>query len=184
MALQDILTAITAQADLQITEARSAHQKRLTEMRESSERMLSTKKQEIAQQKEQKKLQLKAKTQAHAESASRNAALTKKQELLDRLYQKVSDSLSNLPEDKVEELLRICLKQIPQKGVIHASKKHAALLKKLAPSEQFKMGDNANSSGGFLFVSDKKEYDFTFEHLIESMLRPHTELDISNELFA
>lgn len=184
MALQDILNAISAQADQQITDARATHQKALTQMREVSERSLATKKQEIAVQKEQKKIQLKAKAQAHAESAKRNAVLTKKQELLDRLYAKVTAELSTLPEAKVEELLRSCLKKISQKGTIHPSKKHAAALKKLAPSEQFKMGDATDACGGFLFISDKQEYDLTFEHLVEEMLRPETELSISHELFA
>jgi len=152
-------------------------------MREASERSLAKKKQEIAVQKEQKKTHLKAKAQAHAESAKRNTVLLKKQELLDRLYAKVTAELSALPENKVEELLRTCLKQISQKGIIYPSKKHAAALKKLAPSEQFTMGKESDASGGFLFVSDKQEYDFTFEHLVEEILRPETDLAISHEIF-
>lgn len=183
MALQDILNAISEQADKQIADARSTHQKALTQMREASERSLAKKKQEIAVQKEQKKIQLKAKAHAHAESAKRNTVLIKKQELLDRLFAKVTAELSTLPENKVEELLRTCLKHIAQKGTVHSSKKHAALLKKIAPSEQFAMGKESNALGGFLFVSDKQEYDFTFEHLVEEILRPQTELAISHELF-
>ena len=184
MALQDILDAISAQADQQITDARSAHQKALTQMREASERTLAKRKQEIAAQKEQKKLQLKAKTGAHAEAQKRNAVLTKKQELLDRLFTKITEELAAAPENEVEELLRVCLKKISLKGTIHASKKHSALLKKLAPSEQFAMGEDSKSKGGFLFVSDTQDFDFTFEHLVEGTLRPQAELEVSRELFA
>lgn len=184
MALQDILDAISAQADQQIAEARSAHQKAITQMREASERSLARRRQEVAAQKEQKKKQLRAKAEAHAEALRRNAVLTKKQELLDRLFQKVTEELAAAPDGEVEDLLRACLKKIAQKGTIHASGKHAKLLKKLAPSEQFTMGKETNAKGGFLFISDTQEHDCTFEHLVAEMLRPQAELDVSHELFA
>jgi vacuolar-type H+-ATPase subunit E/Vma4 len=183
MALQDILNAITAQTDLQITEVRTAHQKKLTEMRESSERAHAKKKQEIAQQKEQRKLQLKAKAEAHAQSLKRNALLTRKQALLDKLYGKVVKDLAALPEKDVEALLRTCLKKIGQKGTIAPSKKHEVLLKRIAPSQQFKMEKGTDAAGGFMFSSEKQEYDFTFEHLVSEYLRPETELEVSHTLF-
>lgn len=183
MALQDILDAISAQADQQIANARSTHQKAVTQKREASERSLAKRKQEVAAQKELKKQQLKSKTEAHAEALKRNAVLTKKQELLDRLFQKVTKELSATEEGQSEELMRVCLKKITLKGTIHPSEKHAKLLKKIAPSEQFTMGKETNAKGGFLFVSETQEYDFTFEHLVSEMLRPNTELDVSRELF-
>jgi len=95
MALQDILAAISAQADQKITEARTLHQKHLTQVREVSERNLAKKKQDIALQKEQRKAQLKAKAENHAVMIKRNALLKKKQELLDQMYNQVDTQPSS-----------------------------------------------------------------------------------------
>lgn len=183
MPLKDIIAAIIAEADARIEQARAAHQKELTLLREQSEKRLSTRKQEIAASKEQKKVQLKAKAQAHADAQRRNAALRKKQELLDRLYSKVATDMGSLPADTVEDLLRKSLKTITEKGTIHPSAKHVDLLKKIAPSEQFTIGETIESTGGFRFVSQKQERDFTFEHLVQEVVRPATELEVSQKLF-
>ncbi len=183
MALQDILDAIVEEADKQIADARAAHQKELSKMREDSERNLSTKKQETAVQKEQKKNQLKTKAQAHGEAIRRNELLKKKQELLDSLYKKVTKKLCSLPEKEVEPLLRECIKLIKEKGDIFPSEAHENILKKLVPSQQFSMQKPTKAQGGFLFVSKDIEQDFTFEHLVEHALRPATELDSASQLF-
>lgn len=184
MALQDILAAITADADRQIELARAAHQKELTEMREESERTTAKRKQEIAVQKQQKLAQLTAKAETHAASHKRNALLTQKKEILDVVYAKAAEELCSISDSDAEALFRECLKQIKGKGEIHPSKKHADLLKKICPSEQFRMKDATDAKGGFVFISDKEEQDFTFENLIQNILRPRTELSIAHTLFA
>ncbi|MBT4119736.1 MAG: hypothetical protein HOG89_01240 [Candidatus Peribacter sp.] len=183
MALQDILAAITAEADKQIASARTEHQRALTQMREESERNLSKKKQEIAVSKQQKMDQLSAKAHTHAHAQKRNAVLAKKKELLDNVFATASKELSAVDDKEIEPLLRSCLKRIKNKGVIHPSSKHADLLKKICPSEQFRIEKPTNAKGGFLFVSDKEEQDFTFEHLMEHVVRPSHELATSKILF-
>jgi len=184
MALQDILAAISAEADKQITDARLVHQKQLTKIREKSERDLATKKQEIVVQKEQRKTQLKAKAENAAAMYERNAELKRKQDLLDRTYNQVIDELTKLSDDKIEPLIRSCLKSIKTKGVIHPAAPHEKLLKKLADSSKFTVGESIKAKGGFRFVSDTQEQDCTFEHLVAEVLRPGTELEISQTLFA
>lgn len=184
MALQDILAAITAQADAQIAAARQAHQKELTELREESERSIAKRKQEIATSKQQKMEQLTAKAHTHASVDKRNAVLRKKKELLDTVFAKTLDALAALPESEVEPLLRACIKAISGKGEIHPAACHEALLKKICPSEQFSLQKPTNAKGGFVFVSKTAERDCTFEHLVEHVLRPKMELSISQQLFA
>ena len=184
MALKDILEAIVAEADKQIEDARATHQKELSQIREESERRISGKKQDIAKQKEQRRTQLTAKAQAHSQSRKRNAILKKKKELLDKVYQKAAEKLSALPDGEVEALLRACVKTIKVKGEIHPSEKHHQILKKICPSDQFKMAGEIRTSGGVKFVSEKQEEDFTFEHLIEHVLRPQTEIETSKSLFS
>lgn len=183
MALQDILAAITAQADQRITDARTEHQRSLTQLREESERRIAKKKQELAVTKQERMRQLEAKAHTHALAQKRNAVLSAKKDLLDAVYADAIDELSKLGDKDVEPLLRACVKSISEKGAIHPSKKHAELLKKICPSEQFKMEQPTDSKGGFVFVSDRQEQDFTFEHLVEQNLRPQTELDVSKTIF-
>ncbi len=184
MALQDILAAITAETDKKIEQARSNQQKELAALREESERTIAKKKQEIAVQKQQKQNQLTAKAQTHALSIKRNALLTKKKELLDDFYKEAQKELAKISDADAEKLFRACLKQIKGKGAIHPSAVHEKVLKKICPSEQFRMKEPTKASGGFLFVSDTTELDFTFENLIENILRPKTELELAHSLFA
>jgi vacuolar-type H+-ATPase subunit E/Vma4 len=182
MPLQDILNAIVAQTDQKITEERSAHQKKLSAMREASERSLSTKKQDLALQKEKKKAQLHAKAEAHADAVLRNALLSKKRELLDQLYSKALTELSSLPDEKVEPLLATFLQKISAKGSIIPSDNHLKLLKKLV-KDGLQVEKPVKGAGGFLFVSNLQEQDFTFEHIVQEWLRPKTELNVSKKLF-
>jgi len=46
------------------------------------------------------------------------------------------------------------------------------------------MKDATDAKGGFVFISDTEEQDFTFENLIQNILRPRTELSIAHTLFA
>ena len=183
MALQDIINAIIAAADADIEQARRAHQQEMTNLREEAERSLATKKQEIASSRERKKEQLRSKAENHAAIQKRNAVLTKKRELLDRVFDAVVDKLVATDAAALETLLRSCLKTIAAKGTIHPASAHEALLQRLADSGQFTIGSTIDAKGGFLFVSDKEEADFTFEHLVQENLRSSKELDVSKQLF-
>ncbi|MDP7247513.1 MAG: hypothetical protein QF741_02715 [Candidatus Peribacteraceae bacterium] len=183
MALQDILTAITQQADQKITDARSVHQKSLTKIREDGERTVAERKQEIARQKEVKKAQIKAKAENAADMHVKNSLLSKKRDLLDKTYDEVVDDLVKLPDDKLEPLMLACLKSITTEGTIQPADKHTALMKKLADSDKFKMGSTVKAKGGFRFISENREQDCTLEHLVAEVLRPATELEIANSLF-
>lgn len=182
MALQDILAAITAEADKRIADARKAQQNRLTDIREKSEQHIAKRKQEIAMQKQEKQDQMLMKAQAHAQITKRNAELSKKQELLDAVYGDVVDHLCSLSGAELETFLKACLEQIQGSGTIRPSATHADLLKKLAGN--FTIGEPVEAKGGFVFVSEKQERDYTFEHLVHAYLRPATEVETANSLFA
>lgn len=183
MALADLLAAIRAAADQKISEARSEHQKMMTELKEANERELSKVKTQLNKQKEERKTSLRAKTVTHATQQKNALILKKKRALLDQTYAAVLEELKSLKPDKLETILRLCLKEVSTKGTVHPASAHKDLLKKLAPSEQFKIGDTIDSVGGFRVVSAKQEYDYTFEHLVISVLKPQTELETAHTLF-
>ena len=180
---EDIIDAIVAQTDEQIAQHRSAHQKHLSELREKSERNVASKKQEVSRSKEERKEQMIAKAHAHAAMFVRNAELSKKQELLNTLYEEVGKKLGNLPKDKLEGILKKLLSQIHAAGSLNAAKPHADLVQTLA-SNNFTVGETIDGVGGFVFHSDKQERDCTFEHLVLSVLRPATEVDSATSLFS
>lgn len=183
MALQDILEAITAEADRKISEARAAHQKNLSDMRDSSAENVRQKRKEITEQKEQKLLQMRRKAETHAEMLKRNKVLSAKHDLLDKLFADVTKKISSLPEKEIEPLLRSLLKSIKVKGEIRPTKHHKDLLTKLAPSEQFEIGSTVEGEGGFVFVGSKEEADLRIDSLVESVLRPESELSAITSLF-
>ena len=181
MAFQDILDAIIAQSDKQIEQARSAHQKTLTSLKEQSAQRTAGRKQDIAVQTDAKKKQLEAKAQAHGHMMNRNAVLRAKQTSIDSLYDDVLAKLLTLPEDKLKTLLEACLGKLPKEGTLMPSKQHEAAIKKIAGG--MTMGDSIDAQGGFIFVTDKQEYNFTFEHLVQTSLRPATEIEVAHSLF-
>jgi vacuolar-type H+-ATPase subunit E/Vma4 len=182
MAIQDILGAIVEDADKRIAEVQSAHKKRMKEMRDESEQITQRKRQQIIDQRDQKKRQLKEKAESHARMLHSKAILSAKQDYMNKVYSEVLASLVNLPKDKLETLLKKCLGQIKSKGTIHAAKEHEALIKKYVP-EGCDMGKAIDAKGGFRFVSEKEEHDFTFEFIVNELLRPQTEVKVAHDIF-
>lgn len=182
MAFDDILLAIKKHADEQLAEARAAHERRIAQMRESSQRELERKEREIVEQKEQKMKHLRQKADAYAAVQVRHASLQAKKRALDDAYRSVASTLADLPDARVEPLLKACLDGLPPSGDIRPARAHAALLKKLA-GDRYDIGEPTDAVGGFVFVSKDREVDCTFESLTERVLRPATELEASASLF-
>ncbi len=184
MALQDILDAITAEADQRIADARAAHQKRLSQLREESDRRLVKKKQDINAQREEKKRQMRLKADAAMAVDRRNALLARKRALLDAVYADMEAALAALPEARLRPLLDRCLDRIKGPGTIRPAAAHAPLLADLVKGRTgLTIGEPLDTSGGFLFVSDLEEHDETFAALIREQLRPRTEAAVAAALF-
>ncbi len=183
MALQDIITAITAQADREIATLRDAHEQRTKSLRDRHQTNLVSVRSAMAEQVAKRKEQLLLKMKTHVQGERRNRLSSAKQAVIHAAFTETLARLSALPDEKVEPLLRTLLKRIKAKGVLQTSKRHEALLRKLAPSEQFSLEIDPHAKGGFRFVGKTSEADFTFEHLVHGVLRPWKELDIAHLLF-
>jgi vacuolar-type H+-ATPase subunit E/Vma4 len=181
MALQDILQAITTEADSQIAEAQAAHKKRMKDMKEEHEKTLHTTLTEIRQRKEARKRQMRSRAEAQARMLSSNALLRRKREHLDAFYDGIADELSKMPAPKQEAFLSAWM-TMKGKGVVHPAQPHAALVKKLA-GEHCKVGEPIQAKGGFRFVGEAEDRDCTYEFIIEKALRPETEIEVAQRLF-
>jgi vacuolar-type H+-ATPase subunit E/Vma4 len=182
MALQDILDAITADADRQIAGALDAHKLRMKAMREENEREIEAKRTHIGAQKEQKKRLLREKTASYARMTRAAAVTAKKQECMGDLYVEVLKQLTSLPKEKTESFLKKCLERLKGEGTVHPAKSASDFLSKHLPKGCV-MGSPVEAQGGFVFVSQKVEQDFTYEFVVEKMLRAQTEVEVAKKLF-
>lgn len=182
MALADILQAITAEADAQIAEVRTAHDVRMKELKASQTKALADARLQ-AQHRRDSQLQhaqMLAKNQAAMHS--RHVLLALRQEKLSAVYESVVEMLARQPEAEIERFLQSLLKDLPADGVIFPSAPHADIIKKLARGHE--IGEPiAASKGGFRYAGLKQNRDCTFEFLVREILRPETEITAASSLF-
>ncbi|HVW66270.1 MAG TPA: hypothetical protein VHA78_00900 [Candidatus Peribacteraceae bacterium] len=183
MALKDILAAIKKEAELRIADASNAHEKRLAELHAAYKSRIAAKKDEIDAATAARKDRMKSRVETHVAVDRRNTVLAKKREMLDAVYDAVLEDLLKLPKAETEQLLGRCLAGITEKGVIHPAPAHAEILKKLA-ADRFDIGTPADIRGGFIFESSTKEESFSYDRLVQDVLRPATEVDTAQKLFA
>jgi len=183
MALQDIIDAIVAQADRDIAALRADHEKRVLALKTAHDADRVALKAQTAKQLAERKDLLNRKTTAHLSVERRNRVAEARSTVLDVVFAEVVAGLASLPEAKIEVILRACLKNIRGEGTLLPSKRHEAILKKIAPSERFTIGEHCDAIGGFRFIGTSTEADYTFEHLVHGVLRPQKELEIALSLF-
>lgn len=184
MAISDILQAIITEADQQIADAQAAHKLAMKDLKESHEELYFAAIKQIDRQKDEKKHQMRTRVEGHAQMVARLAVLSKKQEQIDAVYAAAATALAALPKGELDHLFKACLKHIHGAGEIRPAKKHEAVLKELiAGHKGLTMGEPVDAVGGFRFVGETQEHDYTFEFLVEQVLRPATELAVARELF-
>jgi vacuolar-type H+-ATPase subunit E/Vma4 len=183
MSLKHLLEAITAETDRKVQEIRNTLKNDLEKMRQESSQQLSKKKHDIVDAHE-KELQTKKRTlEAKKLSLTKSAVLSKKKEIQDRFYEKLLTRMSALPESDIEEIMKQCLTDLPKEGTIHPASPHVSLITRLVSTTSLTIGESIASKGGFLFTAERQEKDCTFEHLVSDVIRPKTELLVSQKLF-
>ncbi len=181
MALSHILAAITAEADAAISAATKAHATALKEMSDAHERDVSSIRSTVKHQKSERLHQLKKRAESHTDMMLRHAVLQRKQELLDEFYASAIRELAALPAAQTERLLAAWIEKLPSKGTIIPSKTHEPMLKKLHGDHT--LAPAMQAAGGFRFVSEKEDRDYTYEFLVKHLLRPETEIEVAGQLF-
>lgn len=183
MALSHILSAITAEVDAELSELRAAHAARMKQMEEKHQEQLAAMKTSIAQQKAQRMHQLKKRTEGHINMLTRHAVLQRKQELINELFQSVATGLAKLSDHDAERMLTHWIKTLPKGGTIIPSKKHEALIKKIV-GNAYVVAEAGSFAGGFQYIGEKVDRNYTFAFLVENILRPAFEIEAASKLFA
>lgn len=181
MALSHILAAITAEADAAIAAATKAHAAAVKDMSDAHERSVSSIRSTVKHQKSERLHQLKKRAESHTDMMQRHAVLQRKQELLDEFYASATRALVALPAAETERLFTAWIGKLPSNGTIIPSKTHEAILKKLHGSHT--LAPAIHAAGGFRFVSEKEERDYTYEFLVKHLVRPETEIEVAGQLF-
>lgn len=161
MALADIITAIKAHADREITVIQDNAMREKNEKKKVVDEEIKVLENDTEMQTEEKKKQLKKKVETMVEMERRKALLEEKHRALDSVYSEVLQAVQKAPPAKLQKLTDALQRRIKgQKGEV-----------------------KKDPEGGFLFVSTNSEEDFSFPHLIQTVLRPDTELEVSSKLF-
>ncbi len=182
MALADILQAITAEASAQVQSLKEAGQARAKELKTQQTAALKDFRAKAQREREARVHRLRALCESQAAMKARHELLLRKQEHLAAVYDGVLEALLALPDAEVKNLLSGFIKQLPEGGTIRPSVQHAALLKTLA--KDYKLGDEIEAKGGFQYVGPREDRDYSFAFIVQEMLRPQTEINTANSLFA
>lgn len=116
-----------------------------------------------------------------------NNILLKKKELLDKVYNLVLEKMNNLSDEEYINFISKIIKNLPKNlsGIIMPAngKKDLTIkiLKKIGANFDISKKE-INFTGGFIFYSDKFNFDNTFESIIKKT-RDKTETEIAKLLF-
>ncbi|MBM3231302.1 hypothetical protein FJZ28_03160 [Candidatus Peregrinibacteria bacterium] len=183
MALHDVLAAIIAESDRQIASLKAQHERAVADAKAKAKQELEHTTMDLQTKYTEKSLQMNRKARQLADQIRRNALLQCKRNTLDEVYKSVVDRLSAESDAALEPLFGALLSRLSG-GEIRPTKKHAALLKKLLGSAKgFTFGESIDAKGGFLCISKTREEDCRLETIVHDILRPHTELTVSTQLF-
>lgn len=185
MALHDLLQSIVHEADQQIAAAKEAHAARVQAMTADHTAALDRFRKSTQDRLQQKKRSLREKAESLGRISAGKVLLERKNAELDGLYDAVLEELKGLSKEQLKDFFSHCLKQIDDtEGTVHAAPQHEALIKELAGKTFSEGAPLKGATGGFTVSTPKREWNFTFEFLVQHMLRPATEIDAASRLFA
>lgn len=188
MALANILDSIRKEAAEQAKEIKNSGQEKIAVQQKELALRLKKEKGLLLRQAENEARKKVDQAKFKGENEEKAAELDFKQTLLGEIFKQAAQRLSTRSEYEQVKLLRRLLDKLPadKEGKIIATKNSAALLKKAweKSSRSFPLAaENAEGTGGFIFVSPKMEIDNRYESLIAN-LRQDLETEVAKILFS
>ncbi len=185
MGLNEIIKKIKEEADKKIKEIKEKAEQEINKIEKKYQEEIEKKKNQIltlAKEEVDKKIK---QTQIEASSETKNLILSKKQEILDEIYQEVLNELLRLNDEDYLKLLLILIKKCPEKGEIIPAKNREKITEKAILESKKDLNLSYKSlpiKGGFIFSSSDLEIDNSFENLIK-IIREKTEIEVAKILF-
>lgn len=181
MAFNDILEAVTSAHREKLSALRAQHETEVARMDASLADAEREAVEHFASECARKKKNMERQIVSHARMAGRLSILKAKKKQLDDVYAGVLKRLAAMPPKEAEDVLKKLIDACPEGGSLRPSSPHVALVTKLAGGRA--VGTPVDSVGGFVYESAMRERDCTFESLVHNVVRPATELAVSNALF-
>lgn len=178
MALSHILDAVSASAEEQIQTLTDSHEKRVLRMRESADGEISEIERTVRQRTDEQCRQLASEAEARSIQEHGARMLAARREVLDEVYEETLQEVGNLPEDRIKPLVLEWVHSLPleSKGVVYPAERHEQLIRESSQKyPTITIGNPIRTSGGFRFESEKEERNYTFEGIVDTVLRPKTE---------
>lgn len=185
MALKDILKTLEAEAEARIKEIEDKSKQEIKELKAEHSRRMKKERERfltVAKVKAQKDAEMKLFAKKFE---LKNEVLNRKREIINQVYNQALDKLRKLPDSEYGKIIKKLFKNITGEGegVIIPAKGREGITKKAAYGMNLKVADKSiDSAGGFVWQSEKVNFDNTFEQLLDD-IRHETEMEVARELF-
>lgn len=186
MALNDILEKIKKEAKKKVDEIEKERGEKIKEIEADYHQKIEKKKKAILE-KVKKETEKKVKqAQIKLSLATKNAILTKKQDILDNFWQEILDYLVKLPEKEYLKIVSHLLARCPkEKGEIISAQGKEKIVKEAiarAKKNYILAKETTQIKGGFIYRSELLEIDASFEALVRE-LREKLDVRVTKILF-
>ena len=186
MALSDIVAKILAQAKLEAEQVERDLKAEAAAIFTENEKKIAAMKEQLATKTADKVKQMKMKTKVLIDSEKQNAILNKKRDILQDLFRRSREEFCAMSPSEMQEILTAAFAKIPESsGTVLPAAGATAVVKSAMKNagQNFSLGDEGDFEGGFIFMGEKVEIDFSFAAVFEKEVRPKLELEISQMIF-
>lgn len=186
MGLNEIKTTILSEAKKEGQKIEQAGQAKVQVVKVEWDKKLVEEKNNLINSAQRKTDQKVQQHQFNLQAHARTEVLSRKQEIIDKVYYQTLETLKQLDDQGYVQLMEKLITQLPDiEGELFSVEGKESLLKKgLSTSKRkFKaVGENVSGQGGFVMKSDKVEIDNRFSALLD-IAREKTIMEVSVILF-
>lgn len=187
MALSDIIQKIINDAQQEAEIIGKSAEAEVAEIMSKNNQKIDDLKKSIHLKTEDKTKEMIKKTTTLAEVERKNLLLAKKRKILTMVLQKSLEKFLDLPNGEMEKIFTSVLKNITEKeGHIYPAKDQIEIIKNALKNSgrNFKIAEGKNFKGGFLFINENTEIDYSIQSIINKEVFPLVELEIAKVLFS
>ena len=189
MALSDIIQKIIDEANKKSAFMKQVANDEIQKIQQEAQEKAEIRKREIADSAEIKCQSVLDKAKVLAKMENDSLLLKEKRDVIDSVYAAAKKELVGMSSADYSKLLVSMLKHasssMPKGNLIVASgqKKQIEEAVSKASADYHVKEESSSFDGGFIVYDSKTEINFSFEYLIDKVLRPSTELEVVNILF-
>ncbi len=185
MALEDIIKKIEVEAEEKVKEIEAETKKALSRIEEKGVRELDRRKKEILAEAEKQRKSIIEKARFDAQGETKDKITERKLKVVDNVYSKVFNELSELKKEDYFGLLEKFWSNISDKNdlEIFVSDKRNAETKEFFQLKGLQVNGTVKSNGGFIVKTNKLEVDNTFESIISNS-KKEIDMEVVKILFS